>query len=90
MIREENIFEWNALFVSVFISVEGVDDNGAGVAAMLEVVRQVTDANKQGTKRQNTLFFASFDGEELGKFNVSCTIRNYTANYMVIVDPGVL
>lgn len=43
----------------------GVDDNGAGVAAMLEVVRQVTEANKQGTKRKNTIMFISFDAEEL-------------------------
>ena len=44
---------------------EGVDDNGAGVAAMLEVVRQVTDANKKGVKRKNTIMFVSFDAEEL-------------------------
>lgn len=54
----------------------GVDDNGAGVAAMLEVVRQVTDANKQGTKRQNTLFFASFDAEELDYIG-GCAFTNY-------------
>ena len=44
-----------------------MDDNGAGVAAMLEVARQLTEMNKQGVKRQNTIFFVSFDIEEQGK-----------------------
>ena len=48
--------------------VEGVDDNGSGVAAMLEVVRQVTKINSRGTKRQNTIMFLSFDAQELGKY----------------------
>ena len=37
------------------------------MVALLDVIRQVTEANKQGVKRQNTIIFASFDGEELGK-----------------------
>jgi hypothetical protein len=41
-------------------TISGVDDNGAGVAAMLEVIRQITDTNKKGTKRGNTIIFASF------------------------------
>ena len=45
-------------------TTKGVDDNGAGVAAMLEVIRQITNMNKKGTKRGNTIIFASFDLEE--------------------------
>ncbi|XP_071175932.1 uncharacterized protein YfbL-like isoform X1 [Mytilus edulis] len=45
---------------------KGVDDNGAGVAAMLEVVRQLTDRNKNGVKRKNTMIFVAFDLEEYG------------------------
>ena len=58
----------------VTCSFEGVDDNGAGVAALLEVARQVTSANKQGAKRQNTIIFACFDGEELCKDYTLCTL----------------
>ena len=60
--------------MSRLICFEGVDDNGAGVAALLEVARQVTAANKQGAKRQNTIIFACFDGEELGKAYTICTL----------------
>lgn len=45
---------------------KGVDDNGAGVAAMLEVVRQLTDRNRNGVKRKNTMIFVAFDLEEDG------------------------
>ena len=44
----------------------GVDDNGAGVAAMLEVVRQLSYMNKNGVTRRNTIVFAGFDLEEYG------------------------
>jgi len=53
----------------VYVYISGVDDNGAGVAAMLEVIRQITDMNKKGTKRGNTIIFASFDLEEDRKLN---------------------
>lgn len=49
---------------------KGVDNNGAGMAALLEVVRQVTELNKQGSKRQNTIFFIAFDGTELGRYRI--------------------
>lgn len=52
---------------TVYVYISDVDDNGAGVAAMLEVIRQITDMNKKGTKRGNTIIFASFDLEEDGK-----------------------
>ncbi|VDI19761.1 Hypothetical predicted protein [Mytilus galloprovincialis] len=45
---------------------KGVDDNGAGVAAMLEVVRQLTDRNRNGVKRKNTMIFVAFDLKEYG------------------------
>ena len=42
----------------------GVDDNGAGVAAILEVARQLHDERK--SSRENTLIFISPDLEEAG------------------------
>lgn len=60
----------------------GVDDNGAGVAALLEVIRQVTNANKQGTKRQNTIIFASFDGEELDYIGGYSYTTNWLGPYL--------
>ncbi|XP_063439138.1 uncharacterized protein LOC134720666 [Mytilus trossulus] len=45
---------------------KGVNDNGARVAAMLEAVRQLTDRNKNGVKRKNTIIFVAFDLEEYG------------------------
>ena len=39
------------------------------MAALLEVIRQITDMNKQGTKRGNTIIFVSFDLEEEGELN---------------------
>ena len=39
------------------------------MAAMLEVIRQITNMNKKGTKRGNTIIFASFDLEENRKLN---------------------
>jgi Zn-dependent M28 family amino/carboxypeptidase len=42
------------------------------VAALLEVIRQLTDMNKKGTKRGNTIIFASFDLAEVnGKLNIT-------------------
>ena len=48
----------------------GVDDNGSGVVAMLDVARQLTEMNRRGVKRNNTIIFMSFDIEEQGKFNI--------------------
>ena len=39
------------------------------MAALLEVIKQITDMNKQGTKRGNTIIFVSFDLEEESKLN---------------------
>ena len=46
--------------------IVGVDDNGAAVVSMLEVARQLTEMNRQGLKRLNTVIFVSFDIEEEG------------------------
>ena len=43
-----------------------MDDNGAAVVSMLEVARQLTEMNRQGLKRLNTIIFVSFDIEEQG------------------------
>ena len=48
--------------------IVGVDDNGAAVVSMLEVARQLTEMNRQGLKRLNTVIFVSFDIEEEGNF----------------------
>ncbi|XP_052059971.1 uncharacterized protein LOC127700504 isoform X4 [Mytilus californianus] len=45
-------------------TTKGVDDNGSGVVAMLEVARQITTMNRKGTKRKNTIMFAAFDLKE--------------------------
>ena len=37
------------------------------MAAMLEVVRQLTNGSSQGVKRKNTILFIAFDANELGK-----------------------
>lgn len=47
-------------------NTKGVDDNGSGVAAMLEVSRQLGSENKKGMKRKNTVMFVAFD---LGEYN---------------------
>lgn len=61
----------------------GVDDNGSGVAAMLEVVRQVMEVNSQGTKRQNTIMFISFDAEELQHLGSQSFTKQWIGPYLV-------
>ncbi|CAC5425943.1 unnamed protein product [Mytilus coruscus] len=58
---------------------KGVDDNGSGVAAMLEVVRQLTNINNSGYKRKNTIIFVSFDLEEYGGLSGS---RNFLQDWL--------
>ncbi|KAH3799038.1 hypothetical protein DPMN_152642 [Dreissena polymorpha] len=42
----------------------GVNDNGSGMAALLEVARLLTDQHKKGFRRNNTIIFVAFDLEE--------------------------
>lgn len=42
----------------------GLDDNGSGVAAMLEVARVLTSS---GCGFDNSVFFVAFDLEEIGQ-----------------------
>ncbi|XP_060599515.1 uncharacterized protein YfbL-like [Ruditapes philippinarum] len=56
---------------------KGVDDNGAGVAAMLEVAKQLTGQNKQGVTRKNTIIFVSFDLEEERYIGSEVFIQNW-------------
>ncbi|VDI22128.1 Hypothetical predicted protein [Mytilus galloprovincialis] len=58
---------------------KGVDDNGSGVAAMLEVVRQITNINNSGYKSKNTIIFVSFDLEEYGGLSGS---RNFLQDWL--------
>ena len=44
-----------------FSAVSGVDDNGSGSAALLEVARQMTSLE---SKRKHTVIFTAFDREE--------------------------
>lgn len=55
----------------------GVDDNGAGVAAMLEVARQLGDQNAKGVKRNNTMVFLAPDLEEYGYIGSAVFIDNW-------------
>lgn len=59
----------------------GVDDNGAGVVAMLDVARQLTEMNKQGTKRNNTIIFVSFDIEEQGLYGSKAFVAHWLPRY---------
>lgn len=59
----DRIIGLGAHYDTVKIS-KGVDDNGAGVAALLEVAKQLGSQNKKGIKRKNTVMFVSFDLEE--------------------------
>jgi len=63
---------YKCIFLHIlYVYISGVDDNGSGVAALLEVIRQIMDMNKKGTKRGNTIIFASFDLEEYRKLNIT-------------------
>lgn len=44
-------------------STDGYNDNGSGVAAVLEVARQIVESHCQP---KNTIIFATFDLEEMG------------------------
>ena len=60
----DKILAIGAHFDTVNITA-GVDDNGAGCAAVLEVARQITEMDM---KRQNTIIFISWDVEEMCKY----------------------
>lgn len=59
----------------------GVDDNGAGVVAMLDVARQLTEMYRHGTKRNNTILFVSFDIEEQGLFGSNAFVSQWLPSY---------
>ena len=63
---DDKILAVGAHFDTVNITA-GVDDNGAGCAATLEVARQITEMDMAGKKRQNTIIFISWDVEEMCK-----------------------
>ena len=42
---------------------DGYNDNGSGVAAVLEVARQIVESH---CRPKNTIIFATFDLEEMG------------------------
>ena len=63
-------------------TTKGVDENGSGVAALLEVTRQITDMNKQGTKRGNTIIFVSFDLEEENQFGSKYFLQNWLPRWL--------
>ncbi|XP_052796216.1 aminopeptidase S-like [Mya arenaria] len=45
---------------------KGVDDNGSGVTAMLESLRQIAAGNQGDNRRKNTIIYMAFDHEEYG------------------------
>ena len=57
--------------VDTVVGSPGADDNGSGMAALLEVARMITSA---GCGFQNTIIFVAFDLEELGR-NVTTTLK---------------
>ena len=61
-----------------------MDDNGAGVVAMLEVAKQLTAMNKKGVQRKNTVIFVSFDIEEQGKLFITSVL--YTEVVQSLLD----
>ncbi|XP_035214836.1 uncharacterized protein LOC118188511 [Stegodyphus dumicola] len=52
----------------------GVDDNGSGLAVMLEVARAITDAR---CRLNNTLMFVAFDHEENGAMGSNYFVDHY-------------
>ncbi|XP_060580482.1 uncharacterized protein LOC132737238 [Ruditapes philippinarum] len=78
---------------------KGVDDNGSGVAAMLEVAKQLSGQNKRGVKRNNTIIFVSFDLKE--QESIGCNyffplwltpwlMKNYGDEYQSLQPHGVI
>lgn len=67
----------------------GADDNASGVAAMLEIARQLK--NNPQAPRSNNYLFVAFSGEELGLFGSNyfvqhATVPMETVNYMLNYD----
>ncbi|MFQ5568600.1 MAG: M20/M25/M40 family metallo-hydrolase [Rhodothermales bacterium] len=65
----------------------GADDNASGVAALLEIARQLT----QSEARQNNYLFIAFTGEELGLYGSKHFVKTPTRpleqiNYMINLD----
>jgi aminopeptidase YwaD len=63
----------------------GADDNGSGVAAMLELARNFAS---RGTQLRHSMLFIAFSGEESGLLGSSHFVRNWTVDrnkaYMMI------
>ena len=64
-------------------TTKGVDENGSGVAALLEVTGKIMEMNKQGTKRGNTIIFVSFDLEEENQFGSKHFVQNWLPNWLL-------
>ena len=81
----DKILAIGAHFDTVNITA-GVDDNGAGCAAVLEVARQITEMDM---KRQNTIIFISWDVEEMCKYHLTialtCLYNKYTASLRLLI-----
>ena len=59
----------------------GVDDNGSGVAALLEAARLVAGA--RGREIRNTVIFAALDKEEVGCEGSRAFIRDFIVPVVV-------
>ena len=68
-----NLFHYSSFSYSIYaiVRVAGVNDNAAGVAAMLEMSKQVIMAD---SPRENTLIFVAFDLEEYVSTNANMAI----------------
>ena len=52
------------------------------MAALLEVTRQITEMNTQGTKRENTIIFVSFDLEEENNYGSEHFIQQWLGKWL--------
>lgn len=59
-------FSISFFYIIIHVYCPGVDDNGSGMAALLETARQIGTANMNGVIRNNTIIFVAFDLEEYG------------------------
>ena len=61
----------------------GVDDNGSGVAALLETARILTSRAEQTGAILNTVIFAALDKEEVGCEGAKALVRDFVVPVLV-------
>lgn len=79
----------NSLYTGAPAIHNGADDNASGVAAILEIARQLK--NNPNAPRSNNYLFIAFSGEEMGLFGSNyfvqhATVQPESVNYMLNYD----